>query len=73
MKLHIDEYNIGDVVDVFAKSDDIFTEFSGKIVNIKPWLNIITVKDQDDDCFDVAADQVRLTYSEDDEVDTNLA
>lgn len=73
MKLNIDEYNIGDEVDVFANSDDIFTEFSGKIVNIKPWLNIITVRDQDDDCVDVDVNQVRLTYSEEDDDDTILA
>ena len=67
MIMKIDEYEIGDEVDVFAYNEDIFHDFSGKIVKINIAKDIITVRDQDDDAFDVDTKQIRLTYSEDDD------
>jgi hypothetical protein len=56
-----DEYEIGDEVDVSAYNDDIFHDFSGKIVKINTAKDIITVRDQDDDAFDVDTKQICLT------------
>lgn len=66
--MHIDEYEIGDEVDVFADTNDIFTDFSGRIVKINYDTRLITVKDQDDDCWDAEVNQIRLTYSEELEI-----
>lgn len=63
----IDQYEIGDEVDVFPRPNDIFEEFTGRIVNIDLENDNITVVDQDDDHFDVDAKQIKLAYNEDTE------
>lgn len=62
--LDITQYEIGDNVDVYPLKNDIFEEFSGRIVEINMMDDIITVVDQDDEYYDVHAKQIRLTHSE---------
>ena len=67
MKMTIDQYEIGDEVDVFPHPNDIFEEFTGRIVDIDLENDNITVVDQEDDHYDVDAKQIKLAYSEDTE------
>jgi len=52
-------FSIGDEVEVIANINDIFCDFMGTVIGIKG-NNIIQVRDQDDDVFDVDADQCTL-------------
>lgn len=70
MKLSIDQYKIGDEVDVFANASDSFYDFSGRIIDINEETGIVTVKDQDEDCWDVDVDQICLTYDEEQDTTT---
>lgn len=59
---------IGESVIVTPKFNDSFRfEFEGTIVGYKGNENLYIVEDQDGDCFDVEASQIRL--SEDEEQD----
>jgi transcription antitermination factor NusG len=52
-------FEIGDQVEVLANNDDVFNDFIGTVVNIKEE-GIISVKDQDDDVWDVGENQCYL-------------
>ena len=67
MRMTIDQYEIGDEVDVFPRVNDIFEEFTGRIIEINLDDDLITVCDQDDECFDVDANQIKLAYTEEKE------
>ena len=49
-------FDVGNSVEVTANRGDIFHDFLGTVAAIKDH-GIITVRDQDDDCFDVSAIQ----------------
>lgn len=65
--MKFEDCEINKQVDVFPYEDDEFCEFTGKIVDIDEENNLISVKDQDDDVFQVSPKQIRLTYNEDDD------
>ena len=49
-------FSIGDRILVIAKITDLFKNFSGYVVELKD-NNIISVRDQDDDVYDVEITQ----------------
>ncbi len=51
-------FKIDDIVEAMPDIDDDFTEFQGTIVSIRDNGNLITVKDQDDNCFDCRPGQL---------------
>ena len=64
MKMNIEEYKIGDIVDVFPLKNDCFDEFTGRITSINIDQDLIIVTDQDDESYGVYAKQIQLTYNE---------
>jgi hypothetical protein len=67
MKHDIHYYSVGDIVDVYPLKNDIFDEFTGKIVEIDLENDNIIVVDQDDEYYDVYAKQIILAYTEETE------
>jgi hypothetical protein len=67
MKHDIHYYSVGDIVDVYPLKNDIFDEFTGKIVEIDLENDNIIVVDQDDEYYDVYAKQITLAYTEETE------
>ena len=50
---------IGEIVEVTARSNDIFHDFTGTVVDIDEMTGSISVQNQDDiDVFDVEPDQI---------------
>jgi hypothetical protein len=62
--MRFDDCEINQQVDVFPYDTDEFYEFTGKIIDIDEDNNLISVRDQDDDVFQVSPRQIRLTYSD---------
>ena len=67
MRMTIDQYEIGDEVDVFPRASDTFEEFTGRIVELDLENDIITVVDENDEYHDVIVKQIKLAYSEETE------
>ena len=49
---------IGEMVEVTARSNDIFHDFIGTVIDMDDTAGFISVQDQDDDVFDVEMDQI---------------
>ena len=49
-------FEVGDIVDVLPNIDDPFDEFCGTVIGYKSE-DIVQVKDQDDDVWDVGENQ----------------
>lgn len=61
----LDEFGIGDTVNVTRLMDDQFNhDFTGHVKAKRPEHNLITVEDQDGDCWDCIPDQ--LSHNTDD-------
>jgi hypothetical protein len=70
MKRTIEEYLVGDEVDVFPDGDSLCSEeFTGRITSIDLENDIITVKDLDDDVWDMSPHEIQPTHNHDDEED----
>ena len=52
-------FDVGDIVEVLANKNDIFRDFCGQVCRIKG-KGIISVKDQEDNVFDVGENQCEL-------------
>lgn len=63
--MRFDDCEVNQQVDVFPYDTDDFYEFTGRIVHIDEDKNLISVRDQEDDVFQVSPRQIRLTYNED--------
>jgi hypothetical protein len=59
MSITIDDFIENDIVDVYPTSSDDFFDFTGKIIGFRN--NLVQVKDQDDDVFEVEPHQCRLS------------
>ena len=53
------DFKIGDRVIATPDIDDDFHEFKGTVVGFRDNGNLITVKDQNDDCFDCRPGQLK--------------
>lgn len=66
MRLTIEDYEIGDLVDVFPKGDDNFDEFTGNICKINTADDTVIVIDEDQEKYTVNVKQINLAYNYED-------
>jgi hypothetical protein len=55
----VNDFKKGDKVVATPESDDEFYEFEGTVIGFRDNGNLITVKDQNDDCFDCRPKQLK--------------
>ena len=53
--ISVEDFLIGDLVDVYANGNDDFMDFTGHVIGFHN--NFVMVRDMDDDVFEVDAEQ----------------
>lgn len=66
MRLTIEDYEVGDLVDVFPRSNDDFDEFTGNICKINTADDTVVVVDENQEKYTVHVKQIYLTYNYED-------
>lgn len=72
MRRTIEEYEIGDQVDVFPTDRDPFDEFTGLILKINTVNDTVIVVDDCQEHWTVCVRQINMAYNHDDDEDDGL-
>lgn len=72
MRKTIEEYEIGDQVDVFPTDRDPFDEFTGLIIKINTANDTVIVVDDYQENWTVSVRQINMAYNHNDEEEDTL-